>query len=389
MAAEPKDILLLGLGAVGAIYAFVLQRSGLARVTVVARSNYEAVKERGMDIQSLKYGEHKGWRPYRIFKSINEAADRAYSHVVLVTKMIVELETNSQLLEPLLSPAYTEKFSQPVYVLMQNGMNIEVDLWNAVKALNQETPRIIGTSVYIGSKLLDKHIVEHSDFDRVSMGIHREETNVLVNTPEEAAILSGFGDILSSGGTDVTIVPEIHRVKFQKNAFNCTYGSITSLSRYNMQGLFRKPPDEDYTPPATNPNLVDSAHPTPAREATTPVPASFPMVAEYTIPWMYELLSEVKELGQKLFPDAGYDELPLTVLVSTSAIVNKPTSNERPSMLVDVELGRPTEVEVIIGSLVRASRTVGVSMPRLETIYALMLIIQEHVLYEFRKKAKL
>ena len=68
MTVEPKDILLVGLGAVGTICeclpinishrvmrsilttasfltdAYVLQRKGLARVTVVARSNYDAVK---------------------------------------------------------------------------------------------------------------------------------------------------------------------------------------------------------------------------------------------------------------------------------------------------------------------------------------------------------
>jgi 2-dehydropantoate 2-reductase len=38
-----KDVLLVGLGAVGTIYAYILQSSKLARVTVVARSNYDIV----------------------------------------------------------------------------------------------------------------------------------------------------------------------------------------------------------------------------------------------------------------------------------------------------------------------------------------------------------
>ncbi|KAH8093866.1 6-phosphogluconate dehydrogenase [Cristinia sonorae] len=388
MAAEPKDVLLIGLGAVGTIYAFVLQKSGLARVTVVARSNYEAVNVDGMHIKSLKYGEHKEWRPYRIFGSVQEAADRAYSHVVLVTKIIPELKTNPQLLEPLLSPAYTERFPQPVYVLMQNGMNIEVDLWNAIKALGQGSPKIIGTAVYIGSKQLVKNVVEHSDFDRVSMGIHREQPNVLTNSPEEEVILSEFGKLLETGGTEVTIVPDIHRVKYFKNAFNCLYGPVCALSRYSMQAIFRKPLDHwQGTAPEVN-TLSEPGERTAAQQAVANVPASFPMVAEYTMPLMYEVLDEVKQLGNALFPDASeFDsDFAITVLTRTAVLVVRPESPEVPSMQVDVQLGRPMEIDVVVGSLVRAAKKVGVAMPRLETLYALLVIIQQHVLYEYRKK---
>lgn len=103
-----------------------------------------------------------------VFRSVEEAADRAYTHVVLLTKLVPEVQTNPQLLTPLLSAPYTDRFPQPVYVLMQNGMYIEVDLWKAIKALGQGKPKIIGTSVYIGSKQLDKGVVQHSDFVRIS-----------------------------------------------------------------------------------------------------------------------------------------------------------------------------------------------------------------------------
>lgn len=224
MSAELPDVMLVGLGAVGAIcessyililntdidrtrrscrcihYTEVRACEGHSNCEIklrggeryVVRSTVDlgcyltcGTTENGMHVKSLKYGEHKVWRPYRgmccfqcqlshpltmpndrpsVCSSVEEAADRAYSHVVLVSKLINELQNNAQLLQPLLSPSYTEKFAQPVYVLMQNGMNIEVDLWNAIKALNQDPPKIIGTSVYIGSKLLDKNVVEHSDF---------------------------------------------------------------------------------------------------------------------------------------------------------------------------------------------------------------------------------
>ena len=237
------------------------------------------------------------------------------------------------------------------------------------------------------------------------MGIYREELNILTNSPEEAAVLSDFGNILSAGGTDVTIVPEIQRVKFLKNCYNCMLGPMCALARNSMQEIFRKPADE-HRPTA---NGVSKHELTPAQQAVKEVPYSFPKVGEYTIPWMYEILDEVKNLGQTLYPDTDglpgiASDLPVSVIKATAEMMVKPESTERPSMLVDVEKGRPTEVEVVVGSLVKTARLRGVPMPvshifpaqgyakthavsqRLETLYALMLLIQENTLYEYRKK---
>lgn len=52
------NALLFGLGAIGSVYASVLQRSGACNVSVVARSNYAAVKEKGYALDSQKFGKH-------------------------------------------------------------------------------------------------------------------------------------------------------------------------------------------------------------------------------------------------------------------------------------------------------------------------------------------
>lgn len=48
------------------------------------------------------------------------------------------------------------------------------------------------------------------------------------------------------------------------------------------------------------------------------------------------------------------------------------TAKNRTSMLQDVENGRRTEIDAIVGTLVEAGRKNGVSLPRLETVYALI-----------------
>lgn len=60
---RPSNVLVVGSGGVGTIMAYNLQLSGKATVSCVLRSNYEAVKVNGFDIDSCDYGKIKGWRP--------------------------------------------------------------------------------------------------------------------------------------------------------------------------------------------------------------------------------------------------------------------------------------------------------------------------------------
>lgn len=62
MTTPVDDILLFGLGAVGAVYAYVLNEAPNTRVTVCARSNYVTVNESGLDFQSEKFGNSKNYK---------------------------------------------------------------------------------------------------------------------------------------------------------------------------------------------------------------------------------------------------------------------------------------------------------------------------------------
>ena len=100
-------------------------------------------------------------------KSVVEAADQQYSYVVVTTKAIPELTKTPQMLAPLLARGYTEKFKQPTYVLVQNGLNVEVDLYNALTELRlQKTPSIISSALWIETNLKSANVVEYSNFVR-------------------------------------------------------------------------------------------------------------------------------------------------------------------------------------------------------------------------------
>ena len=143
------------------------------------------VPDEGMTFKSQKYGEIAGWRPDRcrfiswipighhselryniwVCATVTEAANQAYSYVIVATKIVPEVETTPQLLAPLIEEPYLTKFPQPTFVLFQNGISIEKDLYQALKTRRpSEDPHIISASVYIASRLVSKNVAEHSYF---------------------------------------------------------------------------------------------------------------------------------------------------------------------------------------------------------------------------------
>ena len=82
---------------------------------------------------------------------------------------------------------------------------------------------------------------------------------------------------------------------------------------------------------------------------------------------------------------------------NTGRLHSTADSNHRPSMLVDSELGRPIEVELILGEVIRLARKYNVEVPvsccfydfvplslivlqRMETLYALLIVVQNQIL---------
>lgn len=60
---------------------------------------------------------------------------------------------------------------------------------------------------------------------------HKDFTTT-VNSPQEAVILADIGGILTAGGSDITVVPEIQRMKFSKNFWNVAFSSFATLTKF-------------------------------------------------------------------------------------------------------------------------------------------------------------
>jgi len=97
-----------------------------------------------------------------VCKSVAEAADRQYSHVFITTKAVPEITRTPDTLAPLLQAPYTEKYPQPIYVILQNGLGVERDLYKSIQGLGKGKPKVISTALRIGTNLRAPNVVEHN-----------------------------------------------------------------------------------------------------------------------------------------------------------------------------------------------------------------------------------
>lgn len=223
--------------------------------------------------------------------------------------------------------------------------------------------------------------------DRVLLGVYRPTPTITTNTPEESALLSDFAPLVSAEDKETTIVPEIQRVKYAKNVWNAIFGIIAAITRFPTDAIFCPPECRSDTEAIGSITPQDQT----IASALAELHSASPAIAAYTIPVLHDAMSEIRALGEVLFPPSeagpGLDpNIAMGVLKFTSDTFSQPGFRHKASTLVDVENGRPTELEVILGELVRMGRQRGVPMPRMETMYALMLIIQEQLIRQSREQ---
>jgi|SRR5882762_5818056 len=183
----------------------------------------------------------------------------------------------------------------------------------------------------------------------ISLGVYRYKNyTAAVNSSTEEALLMDFANILKAGGSTTVVVPEIQRIKFFKNFWNLTFATVATLTQHPLTAIFRLP--------TSSPETVE-----------LPSVKYASRIIENTIPTLHAIMNEIHTIGDALgFPrdPTGIDPSKVEELFNnTMRLHSMPDSKHRPSMLVDLEKGRPMEVEVIVGEVVRVARECGVHIP--------------------------
>jgi 2-dehydropantoate 2-reductase len=316
----PPNVLVHGSGAIGAIYIYLLLQAGCT-VTAVCRSNYTAVKTDGFTLDSDKYGQDINFRP-NVVRSPEEAASQQgpFDFIVVSTKAFPGTPE-------ILKPAVTK--GKTTIVLIQNGIGIEGEYATAFP-----TNPVLSCVVYLPTTQTSPGHIHMGAIEQLQIGTFPASQDLSSPAWRAAQHLQAF---LTRGGGNAEVHEDIQAQRWRKLLVNASWNPICALT------LSR-----------------DVAFLASGRTAEKLVT---------------DVMDEVVAIAQA----KGYVDVTSEIAREQlqRALERKGTKGIEPSMLVDVVNGRRMEVEAILGNPVSIAAELGVEVPRMETLYALLKGLDE------------
>ncbi|EMF14246.1 2-dehydropantoate 2-reductase [Sphaerulina musiva SO2202] len=346
-------ILLHGTGAIGTIYAYQLMQAG-CDVTVTCRSNYEAViKQNGFHLDSVIYGEGLHLQP-KVVRSPLEAVENSsssneegegegvYDYLLVACKAIPEAQISETI-----APAVTR--GRTTIVLLQNGIGIEEEY-------SKKFPEnlLLSGVVYCPVTQTSPGYITMGDVERLEIGEFSSSsssssassvennnknsttTTTTTTTTEIHPSTSKFLSLLKSGGGNpIHYHPStsMQERRWFKLLLNAPWNPICALTLSRDLAFLAAEP---CTSLAVIRGVLDE------------------VIAISRALGYHSVTAEAAEQG-------------LATIMSREGI-----AGIEPSMLVDVLWTRRMEHEVILGNPVRVARKLGVEVPRMEMLYALV-----------------
>jgi ketopantoate reductase len=92
-------------------------------VSLVCRSNYRAIAERGVILRTRSFGDYT-FTPKHVFPSVSDASkhQHAWDYIVVTTKALPDVSDDSEVIQPLVT------IRKSAIVLIQNGVRPQYEL---------------------------------------------------------------------------------------------------------------------------------------------------------------------------------------------------------------------------------------------------------------------
>lgn len=317
--------------------AFYASRLPGADVSVVCRSNYEAVKAHGFRMKTHSFGDYI-FVPRSTFPSPEEAArsGTVWDYVIVTTKALPDVHDDTATIASLVQRGRT------AIVLIQNGVGVE----EPYRVAFPDNP-IISAVTVISAAQIEPGVVQQNRWTRISLGPYAGDDFERVGAGEDASarreratsMNTAFVALLRDGGIkDAEEYDEagLQLVRWHKIAINASMNPSAVLTAGCGNAEMSKDPELRIHLAAVMQEVLDTA----PKVLGRPFPAKLATAEQ--------------------------------ILRSTER-----NTSGKPSMLLDWERGNPMELEVILGNPVRLARRKGLEMPRLQSLYALLRMAGE------------
>jgi len=200
---EKTKVLLFGTGAVGSFYAGKLSQGG-ASVSVVSRSDYDIVKNRGIMIKSI-LGDFN-FIPERVLRTGAEYGESP-DFIIVATKVLPEINIFN-----IIKDAVTPGCS---IILLQNGIDIEKE--TVEKFPDNE---IISGLAFICVSRQEYGVIDHQDYGRIVLGRYpggeSEKVKLLV-------------DLFSKSGLPVESTDDVIAARWKKLLWNAPFNPLSVI----------------------------------------------------------------------------------------------------------------------------------------------------------------
>jgi 2-dehydropantoate 2-reductase len=312
-------ICIVGAGAIGGYLGARLALAG-EQVALIARgAHLQAIRERGLTLQ-MADGSSQIDRPALATSDMAEAGPQ---DVVIVAVKAHQLPAIAPQMRALYGP-------ETIVVTAQNGIpwwyfhkhggpyagrRIEtVDPGGVIEA-NIEVDRVIGCVVYPATELAGPGVVRHIEGDRFSLG-------ELDGAKTER--IQRLSRALSGAGLKAPVRPRIRSEIWVKLWGNLAFNPISALTRATLADI-----------------------------------CGYPLTRELA----RAMMAEGQAIAERL-------DIQFPVSIEQRIAGAEQVGAHKTSMLQDIETGRPTEVDALVGAVAELGRLVGVPTPHIDAIYA-------------------
>ncbi|KAJ5489776.1 hypothetical protein N7539_004666 [Penicillium diatomitis] len=327
---HPIDVMIYGLGAIGSFYAFILNRSERVRLTVVARSNYDAV------CQNVRL-----FSPLRLFANLVKSPDEASTmdYIICANKAIDQHRVPA-VLKPAVDPDRTS------IVIIQNGVGNEevfreqyprnliitcvlkdrMDRWQ----VDEKTDYLLICQTWVGATQTRPGVVNHTKSENLQIGTF---PNPHLDQTIATKRLNEFAALLEHGKTRFQICDDIQQKRWEKVVWNAAWNSLTTLTMVDTQTWLHSSPDAE----------------------------------PFTRKLMFEVITIARACGVPLGDD----------LIDQQMAKIKAMPGIGSSMQVDRKNGRPMEIDAILGFPLQKAKEHGILAPYLESLCVLLRAIDQ------------
>ena len=301
---NPIDVLIVGAGAVGTLFASCIHRNPNICLTVLCRSNYEQVKKHGLEIFRRRIGPVV-IRPHKVVPSLSSLSKgSSFQYVICANK--ITRSSNDQLWTDGLEHIGHDRTTS--FVTAQNGIFNEALLQQAFPQ-NPVLSAICYASV---TRTAPRFVKEN-------LRLNQQCFKVGAFTKSKTSI-DVAQQLVELGGHEFSFIESVEVERWKKMILNASFNTTASLFNANTHVI------------------TEDAH-----------------MRSIAMRLGRETLAVGKALGARL------DD---SIVLDTFELVRKSPAFE-PSMLQDRLTGHPLEIDNICGQIARIGQAIGVKVPSL------------------------